>query len=77
MRCWAARPSTESNDVADASAITQSGKVRAVSDAGIEVQTGAGVVRITEIQIPGKQRMLARDFANGYPVLSKVLGKQE
>ena len=77
MRCWAARPSAESNDAADASAITQSGKVRAVSDAGIEVQTGAGVVRITEIQIPGKQRMLARDFANGYPVLSKVLGKQE
>jgi len=77
MRCWAAVPVTESVDKVDASSDTDYGKVRAVSDSGIEVQTGDGVLRITELQLAGKQKMLARDFANGYPVLAKFLGRRE
>jgi methionyl-tRNA formyltransferase len=67
MRCWAAEPVTAPVDAPDVY----------VSDAGIEVQTGEGVLRITELQMPGKQKMRAKDFANGYPVLMKCLGRQE
>jgi methionyl-tRNA formyltransferase len=74
MRCWAATPITAPIDTADVSPISQYGKVRAVSDAGIDVQTGDGVLRITELQMPGKKKMQAKDFANGYPVLRKCLG---
>jgi methionyl-tRNA formyltransferase len=77
MRCWAAEPVTAPVDAPDVYAMTEYGRVRAVSDAGIEVQTGEGVLRITELQMPGKQKMRAKDFANGYPVLMKCLGRQE
>jgi methionyl-tRNA formyltransferase len=77
MRCWAAMPVPEPVDKGDVSSSKEYGKVRAVSDAGIDVQTGDGVLRITELQMPGKQRMFAKDFANGYPVLAKVLGRTE
>jgi len=77
MRCWAAVPVTESKDTADVFSINEYGKVRAVSDAGIDVQTGNGVLRITELQMPGKKKIYAKDFANGYPVLTKCLGRQE
>ncbi|MBI4692695.1 MAG: methionyl-tRNA formyltransferase [Gammaproteobacteria bacterium] len=33
---------------------------------GIAVATGDGVLRITELQPPGKRRMSAREFLNGY-----------
>jgi len=74
MRCWTAEPVTESIAAANGISGADFGVVRALSDAGIEVQTGHGLLRITELQMPGKQRMSARDFANGYPVLAKRLG---
>jgi methionyl-tRNA formyltransferase len=75
MRCWAAAPAAVSVDTGDVSSGTEHGKVLAVSDAGIEVQTGDGVLRIAELQMPGKQKMRAKDFANGYRVLTKCLGR--
>ncbi len=46
-----------------------------VSDArGIEVQTGAGWLRLTTVQAPGRQRMAAADFARGRSLAGKVLG---
>ena len=73
MRCWAAEPI----DTASVCSVAEYGKVRAVNDAGIDIQTGDGVLRITELQMPGKQKTFAKDFANGYPVLAKCLGQQE
>jgi len=45
------------------------GAVVAADKQGISVQTGAGVLRITELQAPGKKRMSAGDFANSRPAL--------
>jgi len=71
MRCWAALP------MAGASADKQAapGRIVAVGAAGIDVQTGEGIVRLTEIQMPGRQRMPAAQFAHGHAVIGKTLGR--
>lgn len=43
------------------------GVVVAVDEAGMHVCCGDGVVRIGELQVPGKRRMPARDYAVGRP----------
>jgi methionyl-tRNA formyltransferase len=50
------------------------GRVVAAGPAGIDVATGAGRLRITELQAPGKRRMAARDFLNARRVDGVLLG---
>ena len=42
------------------------GTVIAATADGIAVATGQGVIRLTALQPPGKRRMSAREFLNGY-----------
>ncbi len=70
MRCWAARPA-EGETTGDG----PPGRVVAVGAEGVDVQTGNGVLRLTEIQMPGRRRMPAARFANGYPLAGKTLGR--
>jgi methionyl-tRNA formyltransferase len=46
---------------------TPPGTVLAVDDAGMHVQCADAVVRIGELQAPGKRRMAAREYAVGRP----------
>ncbi len=69
MRCWAARP-VEGAPAVDA----PPGRVIAIGAQGVDVQTGNGLLRLTEIQMPGRRRMPAARFANGYPLAGKTLG---
>lgn len=39
-----------------------------VEKPGITVQTGEGMLVLTEVQLEGKKRMSVEDFLNGYPV---------
>ena len=43
------------------------GTVLGVDDAGLHVCSGDGVVRVAELQPPGKRRMAAREYAVGQP----------
>jgi methionyl-tRNA formyltransferase len=48
-----------------------------VIDAGgdtVDIQTGDGLIRLTELQLPGGQRMRAADFARGRELPGKILG---
>ena len=50
------------------------GQVLASDAQGIEVQTGAGRLRLCSVQAPGRQRVAAADFARGRTLVGKVLG---
>jgi methionyl-tRNA formyltransferase len=71
LRCWLARtlPTTDG-----APPIAEPGAIVAAGADGIDVQTGLGLLRLLSVQLAGRQRLGAAEFANGYPVLGKVLG---
>jgi methionyl-tRNA formyltransferase len=68
LRCWTAMP-VETNKLCGSP-----GEIVAVGESGIQVQTGDGLISLTEVQMPGKQKCAAGEFANGYPLLGKILG---
>ena len=41
------------------------GEVVAADRQGIDIATGDGILRVGELQLPGKRRMAARDAVNG------------
>ncbi len=50
------------------------GRILAASDEGIDIATGKGVLRIEEIQAPGKKRMSVKDYLRGnLIVIDKIL----
>lgn len=50
------------------------GRVIATTRAGIDVATGEGVLRITELQAPGKRPLAAADFLNAVSLEGTVFG---
>jgi methionyl-tRNA formyltransferase len=71
MRCWAAVLDRS----VDAPATAEPGAVITADADGILGATGDGALRLTEIQMPGRQRLPAAQFAHGYPVSGKILGQ--
>jgi methionyl-tRNA formyltransferase len=57
-----------------ASTGSEPGRVLATGVGGIDVATGDGILRITELQPPGKRRMAARDFLNARRLDGALLG---
>ncbi len=63
LRIWAARaPDT-------AAAPGAAGKIIAYGPEGLDVGTGAGILRILSLQLEGKQQQGIREIYNGYPAL--------
>ena len=50
------------------------GMVMAAGREGIDVATGDGLLRITQLQMPGKRAMSARDFINAHSIQGMQLG---
>jgi len=68
LRLWQA----EVQDSASASA-TVPGTVVAESSQGIDVVTGEGLLRITELQAEGKRKMAVADFLNANSLIDQIL----
>lgn len=58
VRFWRAEPATSTDQGAP-------GTVIAASAAGLDIATGGGVLRVKELQLPGKKRMDAAAAVNG------------
>lgn len=69
LRLWQAEVLPEDISVSDRSP----GSVVAESARGIDVVTGEGLLRITELQAEGKRRMPAADFLNANSLLEQIL----
>ncbi len=50
------------------------GQVLSCAPDGVRVATGAGVLNIAELQLPGRKRMTAKDFANAHDLSGVMLG---
>lgn len=50
------------------------GTVMSATREGIDVSTGQGLLRITQLQMPGKRAMSAQDFINANNIQGTVLG---
>jgi len=59
MKIWKAEPVSQ-----DVSAM-EPGTILEANDAGIDIVCGGGILRAAEIQMPGKKRVLVRDFLRG------------
>lgn len=70
MKIWSAKVEGESNVNSDIDLETKKtpGTIISVEKDSFSVQTGEGVLRIYELQIPGKKRMDAGAFLRGYQV---------
>ncbi len=76
LRCWSAvlPPDDEPASQPDRRPVCAPGTVINTGPEGIDVQTGAGRLRLLSVQMPGRKRMTATDFLNGREVLHKTLG---
>jgi methionyl-tRNA formyltransferase len=70
LRLWRAKPLAGTAP----SSRSEPGRVLATSRTGIDVATGEGVLRIMELQAPGKRRMPAADFLNARSLDGALLG---
>lgn len=53
------------------------GEVIGESPEGIDVATGAGVLRLTTLQFPGKRSLAVADFLNAYSLAGQRLGNND
>ena len=68
LRCWQARAEPE----AQASGLAP-GAVIAADKSGIAVQTGAGILHLLSVQLPGKKRVSAQEFCNAHDLRNVIL----
>ena len=69
VKFWRARAlSTATGDRSDPGAGPAPGTVLAVTPEGIDVATGHGVLRLTELQRAGGKRLSASDFLRGFGI---------
>jgi methionyl-tRNA formyltransferase len=67
LRIWEAR-------AAPAAAASPPGTVLAAGRDGVDVATGAGVLRLLRVQMPGRRPVSGGDFANAHALAGRVLG---
>jgi methionyl-tRNA formyltransferase len=68
LRCWLGH-------ALPAPAAAAPGTIVAAAAEGIDVATGEGLLRLTSMQLAGRQRLDAGVFANGHELAGKVLGR--
>ena len=70
LRCWSASLLPDVGGADD----SVPGQVQAAGPDGLDVHTGNGIVRLTEVQLPGRQRIAASDLGRSRELTGTVLG---
>lgn len=73
LRCFAASVPSAGAPAEEVQPVP--GQIVATGSEGICVQTGDGVLSLSTVQLPGKQRLAAADLARSRPLAGTVLGK--
>ncbi len=63
LRVWSA-------EIIDSANNAEPGTILQVNRQGIDVATGAGIIRLLSIQAPGKKAMPVNDFLNAHPLIA-------
>jgi methionyl-tRNA formyltransferase len=71
LRIFAAR--SVENDVKSASKSHDNGVILAIQDDFLLVQCGQGLLAVTQVQVPGRKPVAARDFSHGHELLGQRL----
>jgi methionyl-tRNA formyltransferase len=74
LRVWKSEVITDEENVVSGGSVTAGTVVNAGAD-GIDVVTGDGILRLLEVQTPGKRIMSAASFVNAHHLEGQVLGK--
>jgi methionyl-tRNA formyltransferase len=70
LRLWQAQSLPDATDLSDAA---QPGTVVAIRPEGVDVATGNGILRLLQVQPPGKKTMPAYDFAQSRQLTGQIL----
>jgi methionyl-tRNA formyltransferase len=74
LRCWSSCLAEHSANESMQSGRVP-GQVLGTGSAGLKVQTGNGVLVLTEVQAPGRKRLTALDFVNSRSLDDVILGR--
>jgi methionyl-tRNA formyltransferase len=67
-------PDMEGNVLPSEVKSTENGTILAVRDEYFAVRCGRGALAVTEVQMPGRRRVTARDFSHSHALLGQRLG---
>lgn len=77
LKIWESEPVEEmegcSVNSASGNGTTRCGSICKVEKEAFYVQTGKGLLKVTEVQLEGKKRMRVKDFLLGYPLTEGIL----
>ncbi len=68
MKLWAAEPLADTSD-------QEPGTVLRAGEEGLDISCGGRVLRVTEIQMPGKKRVFVKDYLRGNSIAAGTLLK--
>ena len=68
MKLWAAQPLADTSD-------QEPGTVLRAGEEGMDISCGGRVLRVTEIQMPGKKRVFVKDYLRGNSIAAGTLLK--
>lgn len=77
LKLWESEPMDDAGEAGEVGAERSAGRIERVEKDAFYVETGKGMLKITEVQLEGRKRMKVKDFLLGCPLRAgTVLGEE-